>query len=188
VNSKTRRQAYLLVALAVVLAAVIYVRYGSDDDFATTPASQAGTAAAPSNQQAGRGASQNMPVTDVKLEALQHDEEALASSERNPFRFKPKAPPPAPVSRPVATPVFTPPPPTGPPPPPPIPLRFIGFADPAGQTGRVAILADARGNAFFGKEGDIIEGRYRVLRIAPESVDVAYADGRGRQTLRLSTQ
>ena len=50
----------------------------------------------------------------------------------------------------------------------------------------MAVLSDSRGNPFYGKEGDIIEGRYRVLRIASDSVDVAYADGRGQQTLRLS--
>ena len=38
------------------------------------------------------------------------------------------------------------------------------------------------------KEGDIIEGRYRVLRIGTDSADLIYVDGRGRQTIRLSGQ
>ncbi|MNC87469.1 hypothetical protein D3C83_31970 [compost metagenome] len=76
--------------------------------------------------------------------------------------------------------------PTGPPPPPPIALKFFGLAVIRGE--RVATFSDDRGNTFHGKEGDIIEGRYRVLRIGTDSVDVAYLDGRGRQTIRLTGQ
>lgn len=39
-----------------------------------------------------------------------------------------------------------------------------------------------------GREGDIIEGRYRVLKVGLDTLEIAYADGRGRQTLRLSGQ
>jgi hypothetical protein len=128
-----------------------------------------------------------MPVTDVRLEALTRGDAPLAGGDRNPFRFRPKAPPPAPrVVAPPPREVLAPPVVTGPPPPPPIPLRYVGFLGAAPQL--TAVLSDARGNPFYGKEGDIIEGRYRVLRIAADSVDVAYADGRGRQTLRLSSQ
>jgi hypothetical protein len=52
----------------------------------------------------------------------------------------------------------------------------------------VAVLADGRGNVFHGREGDIIEGRYRVLRVGADSADLMYVDGRGRQTIRLSGQ
>jgi hypothetical protein len=82
--------------------------------------------------------------------------------------------------------VLTPPVPTGPPPPPSIPLKFLGFVTIAGK--RVAAFSDARGNTFNGKEGDILEGRYRLLRIGPDSVDVAYVDGRGRQSIRMTGQ
>jgi len=87
-----------------------------------------------------------------------------------------------------AVPVIAPPVPTGPPPPPPIPLRYIGYLDQPGEVPRVAVLSDGRGNVFNGKEGDIIEGRYRVLRIGTDSADLIYVDGRGRQTIRLSGQ
>jgi hypothetical protein len=180
-----RRQAYVLGALVAVFGVVLYLslRNGAGPD-ATAP--QTGSAAQPSNQATG-GTAREIPVTDVKLEALKHDEEPLAASERNPFRFQVKEPPPAPrVVAPPPPPVFTPPVDTGPPPPPPIPLRYIGYLGAAPQI--TAILSDARGTPFYGKEGDIIEGRYRVLRIAADSVDIAYADGRGRQTLRLTSQ
>jgi hypothetical protein len=78
--------------------------------------------------------------------------------------------------------------PAGPPPPPPIALRFIGLVEAPGQAGRVAILSDGRGNVFYGKEGDTVEGRYRMLKIGPDAVELSYVDGRGRQTIRLSGQ
>ena len=53
--------------------------------------------------------------------------------------------------------------------------------------GPVAVLSDNRG-VYYGREGDAIEGRYRILRIGVESVDLAYLDGRGRQTIRFTGQ
>jgi hypothetical protein len=129
-------------------------------------------------------------VADVNLEVLTAAHVELGDSERNPFRFRPRpVPSPPPAARPTAPPaVFAPPAPTGPPPPPPIALRYIGLVDAPTQAGRVAMLSDGRGNVFYGKEGDIIEGRYRVLRVGPDSAELAYLDGRGRQTIRLSGQ
>ena len=39
---------------------------------------------------------------------------------------------------------------------------------------------------YYGGEGDVIEGRYRILRISADSVDLAYVDGRGRRTISLT--
>ena len=55
-------------------------------------------------------------------------------------------------------------------------------------TGRVAIFKDAGGDILNGGEGDVLDGRYRLLKINAESADLAYTDGRGRQTIRLSGQ
>jgi hypothetical protein len=73
-----------------------------------------------------------------------------------------------------------------PPPPPPITLKFIGFveSDPSGK--RIAFLSDGRGAPVSAKEGDTVLGQYRLLRVGPESIEMAYLDGRGRQTIRLS--
>ena len=137
----------------------------------------------------GQTSSQGNPVGDVKLESLERRDDANATPSRDVFQFEERrvaAPPPQALPR---QPVEQPPPvPTGPPPPPPIPLRFIGYLDQAGQAPRVAVLSDGRGNVFNGKEGDVIEGRYRVLRIGNDSADLIYVDGRGRQTIRLSGQ
>ena len=185
-SDKTRRQLTLLGALVVVLAVLVYVRFLRSDP--APPATvQAGSAAQPSNQATGTGGRKALPVSDVRLDALTHEQTKLADAERNPFRFKPKpAPPPPPVQRTPPQTYVPPPVVTGPPPPPPIPLKYVGVLTPPGTPQvRYAVLSDARGTPFYGKEGDLIEGRYRVLRVATDSVDVAYADGRGRQTLRL---
>ncbi len=53
--------------------------------------------------------------------------------------------------------------PSEPPPPPRIPLKYIGdMTDPKNAGKRIAILSDARG-AYYGREGDVIEGRYRIV-------------------------
>ena len=142
----------------------------------------------------GRGAQSggHDEVTDIRMELLQRERGALSEPDRNPFRFERRAsaaPPPRQqaVRRPEPIEVV----PTGPlplPPPPPIPLRFIGYVQPTDALGRVAFLSDGRGNVFNGKEGDVIEGRYRLLRVGENSADLIYLDGRGRQTIRLSGQ
>jgi len=129
-------------------------------------------------------------VVDLHLNRLRITPGASENVERNLFRFESRAasaPPPSPgppqESRvpPVAV-------VSGPPAPPPIPLRYIGLLDAPAQAGRVAVLSDGRGNVFYGREGDTIEGRYRVLQVSPVATELSYLDGRGRQTIRLSGQ
>jgi hypothetical protein len=186
-----RRQIALLAILAVAAVAVVALQMRD------TPAE---TSQSPSNR-AGPGGAQalpDVPVVDLRLERLQDERGELPESTRDPFRFRPKAPPPPPprtASGPGSAggaalprpPEFAPPPtPAGPPPPPPIPVKFFGLVTIRGE--RVAAFTDTRGNTFYGKEGDIIEGRYQVLRIGLDSVELAYLDGRGRQTIRLTGQ
>ena len=83
----------------------------------------------------------------------------------------------------VPPPVVDPNPP--PPPPPPIPLKFIGKLETRGGT--IAAFSDCR-TTMRGKEGDIIDGRYRLVKIGVESVVMEYLDGRGRTTIRESGQ
>jgi hypothetical protein len=141
-----------------------------------------------------RGPAQEAPAqtpaapADVKLESLAGARPALAGEGRNPFSLRPKAPPRPAVDLAQARATTPPPQPPGPPPvppPPPIPLKFIGVFDVAGKTGKVAVLSDGR-FVYHGREGELIDGRYRVVRIGEESIEIEHADGRGRQTLRLT--
>jgi hypothetical protein len=74
--------------------------------------------------------------------------------------------------------------PAGPPPPPPIALKFIGVVQKADGT-RIAVLSDGK-RPISGKEGEDLEGRYRIMKIGEESIDIAYIDGRGRRTIPLT--
>lgn len=132
-------------------------------------------------------------VAELRLDLLQRERGPYAAPDRNPFRFERRAsaaPPPRPQGprRPAAPVDVGPTEPPPPPPPPPIPLRYIGFMQPNDETGRVAVLSDTRGNVFNSREGDIVDGRYRLLRVGNDSADLVYVDGRGRQTIRLSGQ
>lgn len=149
-------------------------------------------APAPARQQApASGAAQGAsgPVADVRLDLLTATGGDAATITRNPFRFQQRVVAAAPVRRVAPRPEFTAPPaPAGPPPPPPITLRFIGLIEAPPRTGRVALLSDGRGGLMHGREGDTVDGRYRLLRVGTDSIEMAYMDGRGRQTIRLSGQ
>jgi hypothetical protein len=77
-----------------------------------------------------------------------------------------------------------PPLPPGPPPPPPINLKFFGFASHTGEPKRIFL---AQGdNVFIGAEGDIVDRRYRIVRINPTSVEIEDVLNNNRQTIPLS--
>ena len=174
-----QRLQLLLGLLGVVLAGV-GVRWltGSSPD-GVVPSTRGRAAAV-----AATGAPE---APDVHLDLLGGSATVHAgASHRNLFRYvervvvAPKRP-----ARTTPAPPPPPPAPTGPPPLPPIPFRLIGVVEEPGSSRRLAMLADARG-LYQGREGDIIEGRYRVVRIGTDSVEMAYLDGRGRQSIRLS--
>ena len=155
------------------------------------------TAGTPGASSAGTGrgaqAGSGDGVSDLNVDLLKRQRSELSAPDRNPFRFERRASAAAPA-RPQA--VRRPAPvqevpvgPLPPPPPPPIPLRYIGYLQPRDAVAsRVAVLSDGRNNVFNVREGEVIEGRYRLLRVGNDSADLIYLDGRGRQTIRLSGQ
>jgi hypothetical protein len=128
----------------------------------------------------------------VRLNTLTGDRQEPGHAARNPFRFQPKPAPPPPK---MVTPVAPPPSqqqagpaiPVGPPPPPPIPLKLIGVLERASGV-KWAVLSDGKSAPLYGKDGDIIDGRYVIVKIGTESIEMTYADGRGRQMIRLTGQ
>ena len=183
-----RRRQLLLVAVAATLGVVLYFLWSGTS---TAPASSSNQRAARASGGSGTtGSAESQPAApDVHLQSLDEERPKPAAGERNLFRFKPKAPPPAPPA-PIRPPVATAPPvPSGPPPPPPLPpiaLKFIGVVEREGQKGKIAVLTDATGHVSSGPEGATIDGRYRIVKIGVESIELSYLDGRGRQTLRLT--
>jgi type IV secretory pathway VirB10-like protein len=180
-----RPRPWLLFALLAVVVLFAISRYW--------PGTPAGAPARPSNPRTqtpvGDVAQVDPAQLDVQLEALTAEAPVNEDGGRNPFRFRPPPPPPPPppperIDRPVA------PPPapvnTGPPPPPPIPLKFIGIVEPK-PGDRVAAFSDCKGT-MHAREGQIVLGQYRLVKLGLESVVMEYADGRGRETIRLSGQ
>ncbi len=174
----SRRTQAVLGVLAIALAAVIYRAWQP------TARSDRGTSNIRAGRPAASGTAADAP--DVRLEMLEQARVAPEGAERNLFRFQPRAEPAAPapdVSRPLV-----PPAPSGPPPTagvPPIALKFVGLVEPDGRAPRIAVLSDARG-VVHGREGEVLLGQYRILRIGADSIDIAHLDGRGRQTIRLN--
>jgi hypothetical protein len=190
----TERRRQLVLGAIVVVLIVVLAKMWPGTSAAPSPAHQRAEGADASGPaQASPAAAEAAPApaptsSAVHLDALTAERPKPAASERNLFRFKTKAPPPPPPAavrsaQPVA-PVNAAP--AGPPPLAPITLKFIGVVDAPTQGGKIAILSDGKNAPFYGKEGAIIEGRYRILKIGVESVELAYADGRGRQTIRLT--
>ena len=176
----TMSRPIVYVAAAAALVALLVIARPALNPSAnplqpTSNLSAGATAAAPA-----------VAVVDLNLDRLRAAGGELQASTRDPFRFRPKPPPPAPRVQAPPPVAMAPPVETGPPPPPPIPLQYFGVITLSGQ--RVAAFADGRGNTFNGKEGDILEGQYRLLRIGADWVEVAYLDGRGRQTIRMTGQ
>lgn len=174
-----RRGQVLLGVLIVALATLSYRAWQP------TAATSSGT----SNVRGGRQGAAAPPrdvAPDVQLERLKGERVQPGEANRNLFRFQTRAEPESaplpPIARP-ATPV-----PSGPPAAsgaPPIALKFIGVVEPEGRAPRIAVLSDARG-VVHGREGEVVLGQYRILRIGPDSIDIAHLDGRGRQTIRLN--
>lgn len=128
---------------------------------------------------------------DVRLEALKRPRPAAQGIGRNPFRFYVKPPLAAPGSGGSGA-TFKPPAPrpdlvdpSAPLQPPAIPLKYFGFMDT--PSGKIASFTDCR-VTMRGREGEIIAGQYRLVRIGAESAVMEYPDGRGRTTIRLSGQ
>jgi len=76
---------------------------------------------------------------------------------------------------------YVPPPIQGPPP---ITLKFFGFANRPGETKKVFLSQGE--DVFIAAEGDIVDRRYRVLKISPTAVDVEDVLNNNRQSLPLT--
>jgi hypothetical protein len=187
---RRRQREIALGAAALIIVAIAAFRISTST--APTPGEASRTAVRSASGQ--QSSNQKAPVNGVELDALHTERPEPVESRRNPFRFSQRTSPASSSqsSQPAGSvhQIAPPPLPSGPVeplPPPRIPLKFIGLME-SGKAGKYAILSDGRGLPIYGKEGQVIEGRYRILRIGVESIDLAYLDGRGRQTIRQTGQ
>jgi hypothetical protein len=137
----------------------------------------------------GRGAArtENSAVTldpRLHLDLLKLSEETeYKGAGRNIFQAQVEIPKPIePPIKKVEVPL--PPPPTGPPPPPPINLKFVGFASGTGEPTRVFLTQGD--DIFVAAVGEIVNRRYKVMRINPNSVEIEDVLSNNRQTIPLT--
>ena len=197
--ASNRPRPVLLVLLFLAIAGFAISRM-----FSGGPA-PAAVPSTPAQRPGPAGAARNSRVEptdlDVRIESLSQKSAPPEESSRNIFVFQPKAPPEPPPTafKPPSKPAeFAPPVNPGPPPPPPIPaigdtVKFIGVVETArGKIGAFSIwdnqARECRGVPMPGKEGDVLEGKYRIVRIQIESAVLEYLDGKGRATLPLNGQ
>jgi hypothetical protein len=187
--TESRRRLPLLAGLLVVLALLSWWQFGS------TPTGPATAARRPAARPGSRTAKPPARVLaeGVGLERLSEDRPAPQEGGRDPFRGGAAEAvtsgdgrgtrPPVPVA-PVAPPPPMPIGPPQPPPPPPITVKFIGVVS-RQDVGKVAVLSDGK-NVYYGRAGEIVDGRWRIVSIGEESLQIEYVDGRGLQTVRLT--
>jgi hypothetical protein len=168
------RGALIAVAAAAIFAIGVMRWHASG---LPLPVAGAAPAAGPASRKSAE------PVPWINLDRLKADRPVVAlGKRRNPFQF---------VAKPEPTPPPTPPPPPGSggadgedgsedegpsptptaPPPSPLPLRFFGVLEPKGQ-GKIAVILSEQKEILHGREGEVLGGRYKILKIGHESIDV----------------
>jgi hypothetical protein len=170
------------IVLAILVGILVFALYRAwQPTAAPSPSASNGRSG---RRQADAGAPE---APDVHIEALKAERTAPAETQRNLFRFRAQSAPvaQAPAGRSQGPIVAAPPLPTSTPGQATIALKFIGIVETGTESPRIAVLSDPRG-VYYGREGDIIEGRYRIMRIGAESIELAHVDGSGRQTIRLT--
>ena len=182
-EAKTRGQAVLLAGLLCVLAVALWWNLSS------SPVPAGGPQAAGRRPASATATPKDTPVETVRLDALAAPRPQPGDQRRDPFRFRAarlQTDAASEMSQPAmqsteeaggGEPIQ--------PGPPPIPLRFIGVVRIAEGQQLTAVLSDGNG-VYRGTEGDIIEGRYRIVRVRLDSVELAHLDGRGHQVIRMS--
>jgi len=196
VGTENRTKLIAAIALGVVALAVVVSRFtglfGGGFSSAATPTVSIARPVVPRTPgrnapRARNAATQQNEASSLdptlRLNLLRNSEDTkYEGTGRNIFRVFVQ-PPPRPVV-PVVTTSQQPAGPSQPPPPPPINLKFYGFATPAGGTKRIFLAKDE--DVFIAKEGDIVDRRYKVVRISPNSVEILDVLSNNRQSIPLT--
>jgi hypothetical protein len=187
IGAQDKKKVILMVVLVVIaIASVIYMFNSFQSPTPAAAVSEPQPAATP----ASRGNQKGIPrLRDNSLDPTLHTDILAASQKieytggtRNIFHME-EAPPPQPVA-PVRQPVYQTPMAAEPPPKPPIPLKFYGFTNRPGEPRR-AFLQDGD-NIFVAVEGDIVERRYKIVKITNTFVLVEDVLNNNQQTINLT--
>lgn len=201
VGADSRKKVIWAIALGVVALGILAYEFGgwfsggsssaaAPDPLVSTDAAKP-QVRAPRNSARGRNANSGAKKTaaqsldpTLRLDLLKSSEDTKYEGVgRNIFTVFVEIPKPvvSPVKTPDAVANNQPPPP---PPPPPSNLHFYGFATPQGGTKRIFLIKES--DVFVAKEGDIVDRRYKVVRISPNSVEILDVLSNNRENLPLT--
>ena len=198
-GAENRTKAIVAIALMVIAAFMIVRTWsgGGQPAAAATPTPvQLEGAAAPAPARArrvargGRGAARNEPSGSavtldprLRLDLLKLSEETeYKGAGRNIFIAEAEIP--KEIVSAIKPGPKIPEPPPGPPPPPPINLKFVGFASGTGEPTKVFLTQGD--DIFVAAEGEIVNRRYKVMRIHANSVEIEDVLSNNRQTIPLT--
>ena len=180
----------LIVAVVLMAAALLLIGRFLFNSSEPEPAAASQPAASPAAGARGKASGKKQVLMarsldpELRYDWLQASEDTkYQGNGRNIFRAqdivipKPVAPP-----RKVDAPPVDPNP--QPPPPPPINLKFFGFANRPGEAKKVFL--EQGEDIFVASEGDIVNRRYKVIKIAPTSVEVEDVLNNNRQSIPLT--
>ena len=187
----------LIIAVVLMVLAVLSVGYWvvtlsgspSSSAAASTPAAAPVVAAPRAAARPKPGAKKVAPERSLdpslRYDWLRASEDTkYAGTGRNIFRAEaeiPKAIARPNTDKPKVVEATGPPPP---PPPPPINLTFYGFASKPGELKKV-FLKQAE-DIFVAREGDIVDRRYKVMRISAMAVEIEDVQTNNRQSIPLT--
>ena len=187
-GTENKTKTAIAAGLVILAAFALYNWVFTSQDTETTTAAATATAVATTAQKPGRpGARKGANVAlahsldpTLRLDELNSSEAiAYKGSGRDIFQSTPE---PVAIPKEVKPVIATGPPP--PPPPPPIPLKFYGFS--GNKSGPKQAFLSKGEDIFVVKEGQIIDRRYKILKISPNSVEVEDVLNSNRQTLPLT--
>jgi hypothetical protein len=195
VKSGTENRKKLIAAVVLTLAAVLLVARmvlvdsgpsaSAPPPYSTANSSTSSTRTTPRRLSSSRNRPLISQTLDprLRLDLLKSAEDTrYAGTGRNIFLQHEDAPIPQVVKTPVVqTPVQTQ---TLPPAPPPIDLKFFGFASKMGESKRVFLSKG--GDVFLAAEGDIVDRRYKVLRIGPSVIEIQDVLNNRRQSIPMT--
>ncbi len=168
-----RRTLFLVAILGFVVVIGVLSRIGGGGDETAAPGRPTAARA--------KGKDAQKPVDEVvELHAVEPENvPSKYEPGRDPFRFYQPPPPPPPPPRPAPAPApqpvvpIVPQAPAAPPvpQPPPVTLKYLGSFGPADHP--IAVFSGEQ-DIYNAREGDVIDGKFQVVRIGFESADLAF--------------
>jgi hypothetical protein len=181
-GAENKKQLIVMALLLAIGAGVVIYDFSGTENASSAAPPATSPAARPNTQVA-----QNNLDPRVRLDILDASRKVKYEAGRNIFEMQalPTPTPIAPVKM-TPTPYVAP----TPPPPPPIAVKFYGFANKPEEPKKV-FLAAGEGTSqtiFVAQQGDIIDRKYRVVQIQPNSVLIEDVLHNNKQSIPLTAK